>query len=159
MPRKILFVCTGNTCRSPMAQVLFREMVAKDLLLRSAGIQVDSAGAIAGGAPATPEAIQVMRDYGLDLSGHRSKFLVGRLIKWADLILVMKARQKQVVVSRYRAAAGKTHVLSEYVGEEGDVPDPAGCGVGAYESCAVVLSSLLSKLAERLRKEERNKGR
>jgi len=136
-----------------MAQVLFRETVAKDPLFRSAGIQVDSAGAIAGGAPATPEAIQVMRDYGLDLSGHRSKFLVGRLIKWADLILVMTARQKQVVVSRYPTVAGKTHVLSEYVGEEEDVPDPAGFGVGAYQSCAAVLSSLLSKLAERLRKE------
>ena len=140
-----------------MAQVLFRETVAKDPLLRSAGIQVDSAGAIAGGAPATPEAIQIMRDYGLDLSGHRSKFLVGRLTEWADLILVMKARQKQVVVSRYPAAVGKTHVLSGYVEEEGDIPDPAGCGVGAYQSCAAVLSSLLLKLAERLREEERNK--
>lgn len=134
-----------------MARVLFEETLNKDLLLRPAGIEVDCAGAIAAGSPATPEAIRVMRDYGLDLSGHQSKLVVGRLVKWADLILVMQARQKQVVVSRYPAAAEKTYVLSEYVGEKGEVPDPIGCGIGAYENCAALLSSLLSKLADRLR--------
>jgi protein-tyrosine-phosphatase len=141
-----------------MARVLFEDTLTKDPSLRSAGVEVDSAGAIAGGAPATLNAIRLMREYGLDLSNHQSKLLVGRLVKWADLILVMQARQKQVVVSRYPGAAEKTYVLSEYVGEKGEVPDPIGCGIGAYEDCVAVLSSLLSKLAERLREEERNKG-
>jgi len=136
-----------------MARVLFEEMVTKDPSLRSAGIEVDCAGAIAGGSPATPEAIQLMCDYGLDLSGHQSKLVFGRLVKWADLILVMQTRQKQVVVSRYRGAAEKTYVLTEYVGEKGEVPDPIGCGIGAYENCAALLSSLLSKLAEMLRED------
>ncbi len=77
MTKRILFVCTGNICRSPMALVLFRDMVGKDRSLRSAGIEADSAGTNPVYFAATPEAIGVMHEYGLDLTGHASKPMDG----------------------------------------------------------------------------------
>ena len=153
MVRKILFVCTGNAARSPMARVLFEDMVSKDLSLQSADIEVDCAGIsaeLSPGTPATQESIQIMRGYGLDLSSHESKSLDDRLVKWSDLILVMQANHKEVVASRFRDAGKKTHLLAEYVGEIGEVPLKTDAGIQTYKDCASLLSSLLSKLANRL---------
>ena len=154
MIRRILFVCTGNTARSPMARVLFEDVVSKDLSIQSDDIEVDCAGIseeLSPGTPAAQESIQVMREYGLDLSNHESKSLDTRLAKWADLILVMQAKHKEVVASRFRDAIKKTHVLTEYMGETGEVPLQVNSGIQAYQECAALLSSLLTKLADRLK--------
>lgn len=152
MIKRILFVCTGNICRSPMAQALFQDMVGKEPFLRSAGIELDSAGTSAWkSSPASPAAIQVMREYGLDLGGFQAKPLDNMLIRWADLLLVMEEGHKAEVIARFPEAASKTHTLSEYVGEAGDVPDPIGYGVEVYRGCAALLQSLLIQAAERLK--------
>ena len=151
MIKRILFVCTGNLCRSPMAQCLFENMLARDPLLRSAGIEVESAGTTAGGYAATPEAMAVMHECGLDLSRHRSRPLNPGLIERADLILVMEAAHRERVAFRFPAAEAKTYPLTEYVGEQGEVPDPIGCGIEVYRECAALLESLLGKLTEKLR--------
>ena len=151
MIKRILFVCTGNACRSPMAQVIFKKLVSNDPSLLSAGVEVDSAGTGVGLDAATPEAIEVMAEYGLNLNSHQPKAIIGSLVDWADLVLVMESRHKHAVASRFPEAAKKTHLLSEYVGEGGDVPDPYLLGIVVYRKCAATLQSLLNKLAEKLR--------
>lgn len=151
MIKKILFVCTGNTCRSPMAKLLFEEMVSKDPSLRSVGAEVDSAGIIGGGSQAMQEAIDVMNEHGLDLTSHQSKPLDGRLVDWADIVLVMEHEHKQGVMIRVPKAVEKTYLLSEYVGESGDVPDPYRKSISKYRECAALLQSLLGGLIEKLK--------
>ena len=151
MIKKILFICTGNACRSPMAELLFEAMISKDRSLQRAGIQVDSAGTYAVLDAATPEAIAVMAEYGLNLNGHQPRSVDSILADWANLVLVMETRHKQEVVSQFPKAVTKTHLLSEYVGENGDVPDPYGSGIVVYRNCAARLEFLLNKLADKLK--------
>ena len=151
MIKRILFVCYGNACRSPMAEALFKAMVGKEDSLRSAVVEVNSAGTDAMLDSATPDAIECMAEYGLNLNGHQPKSINSHLVQWADLVLVMESRHKEVVLSRFPNAAKKTHLLSEYVGESGDVPDPYLQGIEIYQKCAATLQSLLKKLAEKLK--------
>ena len=151
MTTKILFVCTGNMCRSPMAQILFQNLIAKEPWLGSAGIEVDSAGTRVSRGGASPDAVQVMREHGLDLSSFRSKPVEGKLVEWADLILAMEADHAREIVARYPEARTKTSLLSVYAGEDGGVPDPIGCGIEAYRQCAASLKSLVGKVADKLK--------
>jgi protein-tyrosine-phosphatase len=150
MIKRILFVCTGNACRSPMAQVIFRKLVSNDPSLQSAGIEVESAGTGVGLDYATPEAIECMAEYGLNLNGHQPKSITSHLVQWADLVLVMESRHRDMLLSRFPQAGKKTHLLSEYVGESGDVPDPYLQGIEIYRKCAATLQSMLKNLAEKL---------
>ncbi len=151
MIKRILFVCTANQCRSSMAHLLFEDMIGKDHTLRSAGIEVDSAGTNAGRTAAEPEAIEVMREHGIDLSRFQSKSLDKRLVDWANLVLVMDAGHKQMVVSHFPQSVEKTYVLAEYVRDGGDIPAPIFGGIEAYRECAVLIQSLLSKVVETLK--------
>ncbi|HUU64175.1 MAG TPA: low molecular weight protein arginine phosphatase [Dehalococcoidia bacterium] len=151
MIKGVLFVCTGNACRSPMAQVIFKKLVNNDPSLLSACIEVDSAGTGIGLDSATPEAIECMAEYGLNLNSHQPKSITSDLVQWADLVLVMESRHRDMVLSRFPNAAKKTHLLSEYVGESGDVPDPYLQGIEIYQKCAATLQSLLKNLAEKLK--------
>ena len=153
MIKRVLFVCTGNLCRSPMAQVLFQDIVSNDTALSAAGIEADSAGTDPAFDNATAEAVEAMRGYGLDLSAHRSKPVSDRLAEWADLILVMEPWQQMHVTSMFPEAKGKTHLLTEYAGGRGIVADPYGSGTEVYVERAALLRSLLLKVADRLKAE------
>lgn len=122
-------------------------------LLKERGLtaSVISAGtdALAGDA-ASPHAVEVMREQGLDLSGHAAVRLTAALVEQADLILTMSERHKEVVRSIDPQAIEKTFALKEFVGESGDVTDPFGQDVETYRKTAAALRELLAKAVERI---------
>ncbi len=136
--RTYLFVCTGNTCRSPMAAALARKLLADRLgcetgELRGRGVEVVSAGLFAaGGGRATPEAVRVAGARGADLSRHHSRLLTVELINSADLIFCMTALHAAEAVRLAPGAAGRIRRLSD----EGDIPDPIGGGDDVYAAVA-----------------------
>lgn len=132
----ILFLCTGNTCRSPMAKCLMEDM-SKRLHLP---ITCDSAGLIAFlGAPASPGAQRAMAARGLSLRGHRSKRISTALVKKADVVLCMTEAHRNEYIQRFPEYAGKAHVFIR------PVPDPFGGSDSLYVQTADQLASLLEE--------------
>lgn len=140
----VLFVCTGNTCRSPMAAALFNKIAEK----RNLDVRIESAGIFASeGEPASNEAIIAMKKYGIDLLGHHAQNINTELLEKSDLILTMTAAHKMVIEP---SAQGKTYTLCEYAGLDGDIPDPFGGDVEEYEECAEKIEEALEKAAEKI---------
>ncbi|HHU83282.1 MAG TPA: ribose 5-phosphate isomerase B [Firmicutes bacterium] len=112
--QRVLFVCTGNTCRSPMAAGLFGKILQEK---GKTGMEITSAGLAAiDGAPASAEAVEVMRRTGVDLSGHRARRLTREMVITANLVLTMTRRQKDAVLTLAPEAEGKVFTLQELAG-------------------------------------------
>ncbi|MBS3897377.1 MAG: low molecular weight protein arginine phosphatase [Dethiobacter sp.] len=146
--KSLLFICTGNTCRSPLAKAL------TEAALEAAGVhgwEVVSAGLAAHpGMPASAEAGAVARDAGLDLTLHRAKPLSAELLARAELVLVMTAGHKTALLSGAGGYKYKVYTVKEYVGREGDVADPFGGGLASYRQTARELHNLVNLLVEKL---------
>lgn len=138
---KVLMVCSGNTCRSPMAGAILERLArGRDVEVRSAGV------AASEGAPASPEALRVAERHGLSLADHRSRPVTPDQVEWADLILPMETYQRRVVE---RMGAGeKVTLLSEYGGDGRDIADPWGHPEEIYEDVFRRLELYLSSFLE-----------
>jgi protein-tyrosine phosphatase len=146
----VLFVCTANMCRSPMAAVLFKDLLRRRGLL--AGWQVESAGVHAAeGQPATEFTRQVAAERGLDLTSHRSKPADAARVAGADLVLVMEPAHRQVLAEALPQFADRVHLLTEVAGESGAVQDPVGTTLENYRETAERLTELLDEGFDRIR--------
>jgi protein-tyrosine phosphatase len=119
--------------------------------LEARGVVVVSAGiAAAPGCPPSSEAVEIMREYGLDLTRHEAQPLTEQLVRHADLILTMTHNHMQSIVERWPTAADRTCVL---LPEKVDVADPIGQTVGAYRQCAAQIAAGVKHHVERLKHE------
>ncbi len=137
---RIVFVCSGNTCRSPMAAAMAAAAAAKSGI----DVDADSAGLYAQtGMQASDNARRVMQQrYDIDLSKHRSKPLTKQLVDGADLILCMTNSHKRAIRSMF--PNNKTQTLGGWAGDEQDIADPFGGTPDCYLRCAEQLESLIS---------------
>lgn len=152
----LVFVCTGNICRSPMAEYLMRARLGPDSPWR-----VSSTGVIAaGGMPMSPAAVTVLKRRGIDGSGHLSQPLVPDLAEAASLLVVMASEHRAAVMRQYPFAAEKTFLLRSFDPDQSssDVNDPIGCPESVYEETCRVIESCLPDLVafmQQLRGSER----
>ncbi len=121
---RVLVICVGNICRSPMAEGLLREALS-DRKLSSAGL-----GALVG-HPADPIAIELMQARGVDIGGHRARQLQGTMMAESDLVLVMELNQQRHLEQQYPLARGKIFRLCENI--RADVADPYRQGRKEFE--------------------------
>lgn len=146
-----LLVCSGNTCRSPMAAGMLRSLLACRLgctvqELPDRGYHVDSAGiAAAGGMPPSPPGVEVMQGRGIDITGHRSQPLTLELVHRADYILTMTAGQRQTVAALLPAADDRVLTIAEV-----DIDDPVGENAGVYAQCAEQIEKGLKRRLEEI---------
>lgn len=155
MIKSILIVCTGNSCRSVMAEGLLRKFLKdkgrEDIKVSSTGI-----GTMPG-MMASPNTIEVMKQERIDVSGHRAQFVTEEMIKNADLILGMEPIHIDTVLNIVPEAKDKAHLLLEYVYEKEDekpvsnvVYDPIGKPKEVYESVLMTIKDAIERLVRRI---------
>jgi protein-tyrosine-phosphatase len=148
----ILFLSTGDTCRSTMACGYFRQLIndhkLKGVELRSAGVMTIT------GLLASQEAIQVMETEGVDLRGHRSTQLTPELIRKADLILAMTPFHRQTALRMSEDAKSRTYLFKEYTGADiadlknVQIADPMGCTLEVFKKCFKEIKTACIKLLD-----------
>jgi protein-tyrosine-phosphatase len=143
--RLFLFVCSGNTCRSPMAAAIANAEIAARLnipskSLETVNVRAMSAGVSARvGAPLTEEAVEVLRSLSVPVQPHAARNLTSELAAQAELIFCMTKAHRKAVVEMLPQVEGKTYCLSTEV----DVDDPIGKGMAAYVDCARQIQRLV----------------
>ncbi|MFC1477306.1 low molecular weight protein arginine phosphatase [candidate division KSB1 bacterium] len=146
MHRNILFVCTGNICRSPMAEGILK-VKAEEL-----DIEVASAGTHAyDGLPASGPAVDFAENLGIDISGHSSRRLSGDMLKKADLVLVMAYEHLDFVGDNYPEFMNKVFLLREFgresdAAEDPEVHDPVGGNERNYKECILILMEEIGRI-------------
>lgn len=144
MIERILVVCVGNICRSPMA-----EAVLRNALKQKEGITVESAGlgALVGSRPSR-HSTELMAERELDISEHKARQLTPDMIRASDLVLVMESGHKRVISENDPAARGKVFRFCEWQGE--DIPDPIGQPKTVYEEALEMIDRGTKDWVERI---------
>lgn len=132
----VVLVCTGNTCRSPMAEALLKKLLAQHLdcpqdRLPEAGYHVSSAGIASGGGRATSTACQIMKDMNLSIEEHHSRQLTASLVEESDLIIALDHSHRNVIENSFPEAADKLQMINDT-----GVTDPIGGNEEIYRRCA-----------------------
>ncbi len=156
--KRVLFVCTGNTCRSPMAEALFRGLV-KD----RADYEVASAGvAAAPGMPASRHSVALLREKNLPLDDFTSRMLNQEMLRAATHVFAMSAHHATAIVAEFPEHADKIYLVSEFAADDGlrgkDVSDPFGQGRAAYEDALRDLEKMLPSVVAYIDQTWRNPG-
>ena len=139
----VLFVCTGNLCRSPLAEAKFRAMMAEYGLT---GWEIGSAGTwIQNGLPGDERTTAWAAKEGLDLSEHTTRRVNGKLLSGYDLIVVMEKGQKEALESNYPNIDGEIIGLSELTGPFYDIPDPVSLPDEEFDQISKEVVSLVKK--------------
>jgi len=147
----VLFVCTGNTCRSPMAEALARERMERGW---DGKVEFSSAGTLdLESSAASPLAVEVLSEMGIDLNNHRSTHLNEEIIKSADLIVAMAQRHRDVITMMVPEAEDRVILLGELDPnrEETDIRDPIGGDREIYRQARDDIESLIGPLFDYIR--------
>jgi len=150
---RILFVCSGNTCRSPLAEAIARSVAAERGL---DDIEVASAGTSAwDGATASDGSMLVAIERGYDLDAHRARTLTADLVGWADLVLAMGPQHRERAIAL--GGAGKSYLLTDYASRGATaraVNDPFGGDLAGYRTTADELETEIRKVLDRVASEQ-----
>lgn len=143
--QRILFVCTGNTCRSPMAEAILKNKNLEGIEVRSAGVYA------ANGSEASTHAKRVLADNQIS-HNHRSTLLTREEVEWADLILTMTSSHKYAIQQQYPQSIEKMFTLKEFTGEpfDHDILDPYGGGLAVYQETYQELDKLIEKAMKKI---------
>ena len=147
---KIMFICTGNICRSAMAHL----MLLKKAQEQNKNIEVYSCGVWAeNGDIPTYEGITVMKEYGIDLSTHKATNIKNSKIEEMDVILCATNNHKRNVILMYPNLKDKVYTMKEYAGykeNDLDISDPWGYGMDVYKKCAKEIEICIEKILEKI---------
>jgi tRNA threonylcarbamoyl adenosine modification protein (Sua5/YciO/YrdC/YwlC family) len=146
---QILFVCTGNTCRSPIAEYLAKNIITKKELK----FRVASAGFTADGMPISENSNYVLALHGIDASEHISTLLNEEILRKSWLVLTMTANHKNKILQLYLASASKVYTLSEYADSNNDITDPFGKDIEYYKNTFEEINEKIKIIFEKIKEE------
>lgn len=145
----ILFICTGNTCRSPMAEGYLRNLVERS---GEKNIAVLSAGLMAmPGQPASPYSIEILKEQGIDIESHRSRNVERSFVEASTWVLTMTESHKQMLIHQFPEFTDKIKTLSEFIGESGEIQDPFGGTKEDYQKASEDIHKRVEKAWEKIK--------
>ena len=144
----ILFVCTGNTCRSPIAQGLAKHLLSENYRILSSGIDAYDGQAV------SEKAVKVLKEKSIDISKNKAVKLDDQLLTAADYVFTMTQKHELYLWNAYPEHKSKIKRLGDFVGYNRDISDPWGGSLEDYRRCALELEEMLSTLVEKFKYHE-----